>query len=238
MVHHDTNRKVNMFTIAILNQKGGSGKSTVAECLAVAAYLDGQASAILDLDPQGTAYSWGKRREDANPPVISVTLANLNDEWERLKEAGADIVFIDTPARLDNWAREAAEISDIVLIPAKPTIKDIERVEASIKLACIPEPRPTFVVLNQVRQQGDRNAQAEKVIKEKRYPVCPARFGFRVAFEDSDTLGQTPQETEPKGKAAGEIQLVYQYTKKLLNQLTNKKVNRDDKKKGSGRRAA
>ena len=73
-----------MFTIAIVNQKGGSGKSTLAECLAVAADLDGKASAILDLDPQGTVYSWSKRRKDANPPVLSVTAANYRDEgWCR-----------------------------------------------------------------------------------------------------------------------------------------------------------
>ena len=61
-----------MFTIAMVNQKGGSGKSTLAECLAVAAYLDEKASAILDMDPQGSAYKWSRRRQEPNPPVESV----------------------------------------------------------------------------------------------------------------------------------------------------------------------
>ena len=66
-----------MFTIALVNQKGGSGKSTLAECLAVAAWLDDKAVAILDMDPQGSAYKWARRRENPNPVVESVTPANM-----------------------------------------------------------------------------------------------------------------------------------------------------------------
>jgi len=98
-----------MFTISLVNQKGGSGKSTLAECLAVAAYLDGKASAILDMDPQGTAYKWAKRREVENPPVLSVTPASYEDEWNRLNDAGADMVIFDTPARLDEATSPQSE---------------------------------------------------------------------------------------------------------------------------------
>jgi chromosome partitioning protein len=217
-----------MDTIALLNQKGGSGKSTIAECLAVAAYLDGQATAILDMDPQGTVYAWGKRRKDPDPPVRSVQIANLEDEWQRLKDAGADIVFIDTPARLSDWAMKAAELADLVIVPSKATIKDLERVAASIKLARSDSVKPTLVVLNQVRPQTERWQEAEAFIKSHNYPVCPARFGYRVAFEDSDTLGQTPQEAEPEGRAAEEIKRVYRYTITLLHQIANKKVRRYD----------
>lgn len=224
-----------MFTIAIVNQKGGSGKSTLAECLAVAATLNGQASAILDLDPQGTVYAWSKRREDENPPVLSVTAANYRDEWNALKQAGADIVIIDTPARLQDTVLNAADIADLVIVPAKATIKDIERVEDSIKLACMNAAKPAFVVFNQVRPQKSRSEEAEKAIQAQRYPVCPVRLGFRVAFEDSDMTGQTPLETEPNGKAAREIQQLWKYVSKLIDQInvensTNKTVDKSTKK--------
>lgn len=219
-------RREEMYTIALLNQKGGSGKSTLAECLAVAAYLDGKAVAILDMDPQGTSYEWAKRREDADPPVRSVQTANIADEWENLRAAGAEMVFIDTPARLSEWALRASELADLVIVPSKPTIKDLERVAASIKLANTDGIKPTLVVLNQVRPQTERWKDAESYILSKKFPVCPARLGYRVAFEDSDTLGLTPQETEPNGQAAQEIRMVYRYTIQLLHQLTGGKVDR------------
>jgi len=217
-VDMSTRGKVHMRTIAIVNQKGGSGKSTIAECLAVAATEEGKGAAILDLDPQGTAYAWSKRREGENPPVLSVTAANYRDQWHVLKDAGADLVIIDTPARLQDTVMNAAEIADLVIVPAKATIKDIERVEDSIKLACMTSVKPFFVVFNQVRPQTSRSEAAEEAIKAQRFPVCPIRIGFRVAFEDSDMTGQTPLETEPNGKAAEEIRALYAYVNTVLKQ--------------------
>lgn len=214
---------MHMYTIAILNQKGGSGKSTLAECLAVAATQDGHLAGILDMDPQGTVTSWKQRRGETDPAVITVNMANLDDTLRRLEEAGAAFVFIDTPARLSDWALEAARRADLVIVPSKPTVKDLERVEVSIKLSSTYGIRPAFVVLTQVRAQGDRNDQAEEFIRAKNFPVCPARMGFRVAYEDADTLGQTPTETEPSGRAAQEITQLYTYTCKLLKQIKSGK---------------
>lgn len=220
-----------MFTIAIVNQKGGSGKSTITECLAVAATQDNKAAAVLDLDPQGTVYAWSKRRQENNPPVLSVTAANYKDEWKSLKEAGADYVIIDTPARLQDTVLNAADIADLVIVPAKATIKDIERVEDSIKLACMNTAKPVVVVFNQVRPQKARSEEAEKAIAAQRFPVCPVRLGFRVAFEDSDITGQTPLETEPSGKAAREIRNLYKYIEKLRSQIETDKVQKNTRVK-------
>lgn len=220
-----------MQTISLLTQKGGSGKTTLAECLAVAAVLDGRPAVILDMDPQGTAKSWKARRGVDDPAVIPVTMANLADEMERAERAGAELLFIDTPARLSDWAMEAAKVSDLVIVPSRPTVKDLERVEASIKLATVYAVRPVFVVLTQVRPRGDRDVQAEDYIRARKFPVCPARIGDRVVYQDSDTMGLTPLETEPGGKAAREIEQVYQYTVKLLNQLTSKPSSHDQEDK-------
>lgn len=213
-----------MFTIALVNQKGGSGKSTLAECLAIAAWLDGKASAVLDIDPQGSAYKWSKRRAEANPPVLSVTPASCEDEWNRLKKGGADIVFFDTPARLDESTSRAIEISDLVIIPAKATVKDIERVAASFDLIGKTTTAKTFVMLNQVRSQGDRADQSREFLAAKGFLLCPFSFGYRVAFEDADTTGQTPQETDPRGQAAKEIEQVYKFTLEQLHASTIKHV--------------
>jgi chromosome partitioning protein len=218
-----------MKTIAVLAQKGGSGKTTLSECLAVAAELDGKSAAILDMDPQGTANSWKKRRGSDDPAVKSVTMSSLSEELDHIRAAGADFLFIDTPARLSDWAMDAARVADLVIVPSRPTVKDLERVEASIKLALVYAPRPVFVVLTQTRPRGDRDQQAEEFVRAKNYPVCPIRIGWRVAYEDSDTTGRTPLETEPNGKAADEIKELYRYTVKMLNHTTIKEDNHGKK---------
>jgi chromosome partitioning protein len=98
-----------MKTIALLAQKGGSGKTTLSECLAVAAELDGKSAAILDMDPQGTAKSWKARRGTDDPAVISVTMSTLSEDMDRIREAGADFLFIDTPpaSRIGLWTQPA-----------------------------------------------------------------------------------------------------------------------------------
>lgn len=210
-----------MHTIALVNQKGGCGKSTLAQSLAVAAFLDGRASAILDIDPQGSSYKWSKRREDPDPPVLSVTPANHEDEWQRLKNAGADLVVFDTPARLDEATGRAIELADLVIVPAKATVKDLERVGASLDLVFKRSDKKALVVLNQVRPTGIRTEDSIAFLKSKQLTVCPFTIGSRVAFEDADNTGQTPQETEPNGKAASEIIKVYHFTKSILENLTN-----------------
>ena len=124
---------------------------------------------------------------------------------------------------------EAARVSDLVIVPSRATVKDLERVESSIRLATVYAVRPVFVVLTQVRPRGDRDIQAEEFLRARNFPLCPARIGDRVAYQDSDTLGLTPLETEPHGKAAQEIEQVYQYTSKILNQLTIEPLNHDKK---------
>jgi len=208
-----------MFTIAIVNQKGGSGKSTIAECLAVAATLDGVPAAILDLDPQGTAYAWSKRREAENPPVLSVTAANYRDQWAALREAGADLVILDTPARLQDTVLGAASIADLILIPAKTTVKDLERIESSVDLATMTKRKPVLVVFNQVRPGASRPIAAKRALKGMDLTVCPEQLGFRVAFEDADLSGETPLETDPSGKAALEIRRLWKFVRKLRSRI-------------------
>jgi chromosome partitioning protein len=208
-----------MFTIAVVNQKGGSGKSTIAECLAVAATLDGVPSAILDLDPQGTAYAWSKRREAENPPVLSVTAANYRDQWSALREAGAELAILDTPARLQDTVLGAASIADMILVPAKTTLKDLERIESSVDLATMTARKPVMVVFNQVRPGATRPIAARRALRGLDLTVCPAQLGFRVAFEDSDLTGETPLETEPSGKAAREIRQLWKAVRTMKDRI-------------------
>ena len=80
-----------MRTIAIISQKGGAGKTTLAVHLAVCAEQSGLTTAVIDLDPQATAAKWGDRREETPPEVISAQAARLAQLLTTAREGGADL---------------------------------------------------------------------------------------------------------------------------------------------------
>src|SRR5262245_56985025 len=117
-----------MKTITILSQKGGSGKTTIAENLTVAAHLAGQRSILLDIDPQASAMQWGQIRSakiDKMPPVIPTHPAAIGSVLEQAKSQGVEFAFIDTAPHANTQAVEAARIADIVLVPSKATVTDL-----------------------------------------------------------------------------------------------------------------
>ena len=112
-----------MKTIALIAQKGGTGKTTIAAALAVAAHRAGLFTAVIDLDPQASACNWRDRRvrtrpEDSEPAVSDAQAARLPQALERARSAGADLIVIDTPARSEQAALAAAQAADLVIIPA------------------------------------------------------------------------------------------------------------------------
>ena len=90
-----------MNIIAIIAQKGGTGKTTLAISLAVAAERAGRMVAIVDLDPQASASNWGDRREADSPVVVSAQPARLGHVLGAAKKQGADLLLIDTPPRAE-----------------------------------------------------------------------------------------------------------------------------------------
>ena len=98
-----------MKTIALLAQKGGTGKTTLALSLAVAAEQNGVVVVVIDLDPQATACNWGDRRQAETPIIVDAQPARLNQALERARAGGVDIAIIDTPARSEQAAMAAAK---------------------------------------------------------------------------------------------------------------------------------
>ncbi len=199
-----------MKVISIISQKGGSGKTTLAESLAVAAERAGKTSAVVDLDPQASATAWGKRRED-DPPVVPSTPSRLEAVLSAARGLGVDLVFIDTAPRVEHTARAAAEAADLVVVPCRSAIMDLETVATTAALVRSAGDRRLVVVFNGVASRGNKHDHAAEVLESKRVVVCPAILGDRVAFDYASTAGQTAQEYEPKGKASYENIQVYEY---------------------------
>jgi len=221
--------KTRMKTVAILSQKGGAGKSTLALSLAVASELAGRPAAVIDLDPQVSAASWGEHRAKAHgknaPAVASFQAARLTHALQAVAQAGAAFAIIDTAPHSEQDSLAAARAADLLLVPCRPGILDLRAIRFTIDLAALAR-KPVFVVLNTVagsrppvkgsaqKSQADRAAAA--IAAEYRVPVCPVRIAQRTDHAHALAAGLTAQEYAPKGKAALEIEALYRWTWKQL----------------------
>ena len=206
-----------MDVIAVIAQKGGTGKTTLALSMAVAAQQAGRTAAIIDLDPQASASNWGDRRKGDLPAVVSAQPGRLSQILKAAEESGADLVVIDTPPRAERAAMAAARAAHLVLVPCRPSIFDLETFSTTLDLIAAVGSKPLAAVLNAVPPRGKKRQQAEQVLKELNIAVCPEVFGDRVAFDHANTAGLSAQEYKPTGKAAAEIQSVYMSACRLVD---------------------
>ena len=105
-----------MKTIAIISQKGGAGKTTLAIHLAVAATLAQMNTVVIDLDPQASAAKWADRRKAEVPVVISAHASRLHHVLDNARSTGGELAFIDTAPHSDKAALDAARAADVVLV--------------------------------------------------------------------------------------------------------------------------
>ncbi len=212
-----------MKILAIVSQKGGAGKTTIAVSMAVAAKLAGLSVLLVDLDPQATATKWGDRRGETDELVVmSAQAARLPQILLKAQEGGADLVIIDTPPRVEQAAMMAAKAASAILIPCLPAINDLETIPSTMELLKFAGQPPAVVVLNGMPPGESRREQAAHVVADMSVPISPVSLGHRTAFRDSAMHGQSAQEYEASGKASFEIQLLYKFVSELLNKRTNK----------------
>jgi chromosome partitioning protein len=215
-----------MFIISIVNSKGGVGKTNVAVGMAVAAFLAGKVSVLIDLDPQTSAAKWKDRREEEHPAVVSAQTARLKQTLAAAEELGAEVVIIDTAGRNDTSALDAARVSDLVLIPTGTDMIELEELPSvanTIRLAGSP---PAFVVLNKMNPTATRQViEARDLIRASFGLECaPVFLSQRRAYSDAMTTGRTPQELDGEGKAAAELGALFQFSFELVNNGTGEHV--------------
>src|SRR3954464_5427133 len=171
-----------MIVIAVLSQKGGAGKTTLALHLAVAAERDGQSAAVIDLDPQASATSWGDSREAEAPAIVSAQAARLPQVLEAARNAGAALVIIDTAPHSESAALAAARAADLILIPCRPAILDLRAIGSTIDLAKLAG-KPAAVVLNTIPPRGSLGEDAKLAVAGYDVEIAPVTLGQRAAFQ-------------------------------------------------------
>jgi chromosome partitioning protein len=197
-----------MHVITLLSQKGGTGKTTIALHLAVAAELDGKPTAVIDLDPQQSAALWGDTRASETPVVISAQAARLQQVLDTAREHNAAFAVIDTAPHSERSALAAARAADFCLIPCRAAILDLKAIGTSIDVARLAK-TPFAVLLNAIPPRGTLSAEAADVVRGYGVDLVPVCLVHRAAYVHALTAGQTAQEYETKGKAAEEITQLY-----------------------------
>ena len=206
-----------MKSLAIISQKGGCGKSTTAQGLAVEGVRAGLKVALIDLDQQASSGKWSDRREESDRlAVVCSPAARLPKVLEQAKAEGVDLVVIDTPPHAGQIAIEAAKLADRVLIPIEPHISSLETLSTVSDILNLAGKPPAEVLINDAPVQGRRHEDARDWLVGQGFKVAPVVLFHRAAHSDAGDLGKTAGELDPVSKAALEMKKLYNYIHKLL----------------------
>ena len=206
--------------IAILNQKGGVGKTTLAIHFATAMALRDRKVLLLDADPQNSALDWAAARH-GKPlfPVVALPKSSIHKELPTLADK-FDVVIIDGPPRVHDVARSAIMASDLVLIPVQPSPYDVwasKEIMDLLNEATIYKPnlKRAFVINRKIVNTAIGRAVAA-ALSEYPVPVLNTAIGQRVAFAESATKGLTVFELDPDMLAAQEMSQLVDEAESLL----------------------
>ena len=196
--------------ITVAQQKGGSGKTTVAAHLAVAFHsLLDRRVAILDTDPQGSLGRWFMARTDrsdgTDPDMEFRTASAWGARFEAQRLAkDNDIVVVDTPPKMGIDGRPAIETADLVIVPVAPSPVDLWATEPTLELAR-GEKKPILMVLNKVNARARLTGEIMAELDKLETTCAETTIGNRVAFAACMGDGRTVLEAPSSRVAAREI---------------------------------
>ena len=202
--------------ITICQQKGGTGKTTLAVHLALAfAKLHNLKIAIIDTDPQGSLGKWfvvrsEKKVSNENLTFKTASLWGAQYESKTLKK-DHDIVIIDTPPKIESDARPSIEAADLVLIPMTPSHVDFWATEAIIDIAKKAE-KKIFIQINRANERSKLVKKTHEYINSINVKSTNTLIGHRQIYASSMGEGKTAIEKQKKSNAVEEI-------KKLSEQI-------------------
>ena len=209
-----------MKTIAVLNQKGGAGKTTIATHLARALQLSGNDVLLVDSDPQGSARDWAAVREDQAVPVVGIDRPTIERDLKSV--ARKDFVVIDGAPQAHDLAVSAIKAAQFILIPVQPSPYDIwatadlvELVKQRIEITD-GALKAAFVISRAIKNTKI-GAEIEEALVGYGPPVLASRITQRVSYPSTAAAGTTVLDREPNGEAADEIRALAAEIVQLLN---------------------
>jgi len=199
-----------MRVIAVAAQKGGVGKSTLAQCLAIEGLKEGSRTAIVDMDPQQSVAKWGARRVAKGIPVPAVVAAGERPAKAIVAELaaqGASLVIIDTPPLVTPQLNAALEAATSVVLVTRPNPMDLD---ALLETWTIVQRlrKPAAAVITQAPPAAQR-ARAMTLtrgrLEKAGIQTCPDALTYTLSYPYAQAEALALQEREPTSKARAEL---------------------------------
>jgi chromosome partitioning protein len=216
-----------MRTVAFVSQQGGSGKSTIASSLAVAAQDMNEKVCVIDMDPQGSLMNWARIRAAGDIGVLVSGAAMLPSVLDSLERRGVTLALLDTPGAEGAASSAAMQVADLNIVPSRPSLFDLWA-SARTRTA-IEEIGAKFVfLLNQCppTQQTTRVQDVVEALEEMGGLISPLILA-RVEYQDSARRCRGVTELNPTGAAAQEMRGLW---RSITARLAPAKVERSAQK--------
>jgi chromosome partitioning protein len=206
-------------TIAVIALKGGSGKTTVATHLALAAHLRGEDVLVADIDRQRSAYNVLESRAAPGPSCVIATSATLLAAQFAAVGLKKQLMIIDTPAGAVEDVSEAVVLADLAVLVVRPTLLDLSGLAPSLSLVRRMA-KPALVAMNQapVAREGTESPLVRRALKALDYmcaPVAPAILRTRTMFQIALETGRSAEEMGDAA-AAAEIAALWGFVEAAL----------------------
>lgn len=208
-----------MPTIAILNQKGGAGKTTIATNIAHALQLEGSKVLLVDSDLQGSATDWSEANEAKLLPVISLARKN---QLENVKAVSGDYdwVVIDGAPQVKEMSAAAVKVADLVVIPVQPSPYDIWATADLVEIINARrdvtggKPKAAFLISRAIRNTK-LGKEITEALESYGLPVLKSGTMQRVAYPTTASEGKTVFE-ESSSEAAKEVRAIVEEIKEFI----------------------
>jgi len=209
-----------MNVVAVVAQKGGTGKSLVSANMAVAACREGRKTLIADCDPQGSLLDWSRSRLSPTPPVIGVKASAAHPTRYAAESAGVDLLVFDTRSSSLEDSIDAAKAADLTLVVVRPTAVDLRAIAMTVK-ALKPLGLQAAFVLNQAPVQRANQepaivGEAIDLLLEYGLPIAPVGLRQRQIYQTSFARGLSVQEMDADCRAAEEMSELWRYVASRL----------------------